>query len=67
MWRWSCFNFNIFVSHPAVAIALGQSSYSVAEAAGFVEVCAVLLGQAAPIVEVELRTEGDTASEIIGL
>ena len=36
-----------------------------AEADGFVEVCAVLLGQLARNVEVELRTEGDTASEFI--
>ena len=34
-----------------------------AEADGFVEVCAVVLGQLARDVEVELRTEGDTASE----
>ena len=35
-----------------------------AEADGFVEVCVVLLGQLARDVQVELRTEGDTASEI---
>ena len=33
------------------------------EADGFVEVCVVLQGQLARDVEVELRTEGDTASE----
>ena len=50
-----------------MSITLEQSSYSVAEADGFVEVCAVLLGQLARDVEVELRTEGDTASEFIDL
>ena len=53
------------LSHPAVSISLEQSVYSVAEADGFVEVCAVLQGQLARDVNVELRTEGDTASEFI--
>ena len=39
--------------------------HSVAEADGFVEVCAVLQGQLARDVNIELRTEGDTASEFI--
>ena len=48
-----------------MTISLEQSVYSVAEADGFVEVCAVLQGQLARDVNVELRTEGDTASEFI--
>ena len=48
-----------------VSISLEQSVYSVAEADGSVEVCAVLQGQLARDVNVELRTEGDTASEFI--
>ena len=53
------------LSYPAVTISLEQSVYSVAEADGFVEVCAVLQGQLARDVNVELRTEGDTASEFV--
>ena len=50
-----------------MTISLEQSVYFVAEADGFVEVCAVLQGQLARDVEVELRTEteGDTASEFM--
>ena len=48
-----------------VSISMEQSAYSVTEADGFVEVCAALQGQLARDVEVELRTEGDTASKLI--
>ena len=48
---------------PAVIILLEQSDHSVAEVDVFAEVCAVLQGQLARDLEVELRTEGDTASE----
>ena len=51
--------------HPGVTISLGQSVYAVTESFGFVEVCVDLQGQLARDVEVELRTEGDTASEFI--
>ena len=44
-------------------VLLEQPDYSVAEGDGFVEVCAVLQGQLARDLEVELRAEGDTASE----
>ena len=47
-----------------VSISMEQSVYSVTEADGIVEVCADFQGQLARDVEIELRTEGDTASEL---
>ena len=69
-----CSRFNLFfiisltlsfiLPRSDITISLEQSSYSVAEDDGFVEVCAVLIGQLARDVEVELRPVGDTACEL---
>ena len=49
--------------HPAVTISLEQSVYSVAEADGVVEVCAVLQGQLTRFVSVQLSSMDGTAGE----
>ena len=52
-----------FLAHPAVTISLEQSVYSVVEADGSVEVCAVLEGELDRFVSIQLSTMDGTASE----